>query len=322
MISVIVPVYNSESLLDICMESIVSQTYRDFEVLVVDDGSTDKSSDIIKKWSKIDKRIVLITQNNEGASSARNLGLDIAKGEWVAFVDSDDSVTPDYLRNLYDLISKNENIVIGVSSHSVYYDGKFSHDQKFGNSCYQIHDYKSIFQVNKLHKYGFPWGKIYRKEIIDENHLRFDKDICIAEDLIFLMQYFMCTISLDNAHIGFSDECDYKYQIRKGSLSTSSSSFEREYYSYEQYRIMTSSLIKTYNMDIATSEFLYAPIAYYVDRCLNAIFQKPLSPDWKDKLSLLDRELYKKYKHSNTTYEFLLKFLFIHKFWKILSQLR
>ncbi|MBQ7815737.1 MAG: glycosyltransferase, partial [Oscillospiraceae bacterium] len=101
MISVIVPVYNTEKFLDKCIESISKQTFDDFEIILVDDGSTDKSGQICDTWAHKDNRVKVIHKQNAGVSAARNNGIAAAKGEYIAFVDSDDTVSPDYLRLLH-----------------------------------------------------------------------------------------------------------------------------------------------------------------------------------------------------------------------------
>lgn len=323
MISVITPVYNSDLYLNACIESVLCQSYQDFEFLIIDDGSTDNSKDIIRDWALKDNRVVPIFQENSGASSARNHGLDIAKGEFVVFVDSDDYVTQTYLRDLIDMISDNEDVVLGVSGHSVFYNGTFSHHHQFPKCSCFVCDYKTIFQDISLHRFGFPWGKIFRRNIIEKYYLRFDENVCIAEDMMFLMHYLI-SVKLDpRALILFSDVCNYNYLVHQGSLSTSSSSFENELYSYNEYRSTINQLKIQFRIDDCQIELLlFSPIAYYADRCLNAIFQRPISSDWKEKLGLIDREEYQRYKRCNTKYESFLKFLFVHHFWYMLRLLR
>ena len=311
MISVITPVYNSSQFLNACIESVLCQSYKDFEFLIIDDGSTDNSKDIIRNWALRDNRVVPVFQEISGASSARNHGLDIAKGEFVVFVDSDDYVTQTYLQDLIDMISDKEDVVLGVSGHSAFYNGTFSHHHQFPKCSCLVCDYKTIFQDISLHKFGFPWGKIFRRDIIERHHLRFDEKVCIAEDLMFLMHYLISANSYLHATIAFSDVYNYIYLVHQGSLSTSSSSFEKELYSYNEYRNTMNQL-----------KSLFSPMAYYADRCLNAIFQRPISSDWKEKLGLIDRKEYQRYKRCNTKYESLLKFLFVHRFWYLLRLLR
>ena len=103
LVSVIVPVYNTEEYLDECIESIVFQTYKNLQIILIDDGSTDLSGKICDKWKELDKRIMVIHQKNIGVSGVRNVGLRESTGQWIAFVDSDDSVKNNYIEKLLDL---------------------------------------------------------------------------------------------------------------------------------------------------------------------------------------------------------------------------
>lgn len=116
LISVIVPMYNRENTIKKCLDSIVKQTYSNFELIIIDDGSTDSSFNICEQYAKKDSRIKLIHQENRGVSSARNLGLDLSEGEYIAFIDSDDFIANDYLEYLYQLIQK-YNSDIAICSH-------------------------------------------------------------------------------------------------------------------------------------------------------------------------------------------------------------
>lgn len=110
--TVIVPVYNAEEYLDRCIESILNQTFTNYELLLVNDGSKDNSLQILRKFEKIDKRITVFTQENQGVSVARNQGIENAKGEYICFIDSDDWVENDYLENLYKNKTSDDTLVI------------------------------------------------------------------------------------------------------------------------------------------------------------------------------------------------------------------
>ena len=107
-ISIIIPVYNVEKYLSRCLESVINQSYKNIEIIIVNDGSTDNSFDICNKYKKKDKRVILIDQNNQGLSGARNTGLKHATGEYICFIDSDDYVEKDYVEYLYKLIVKDD----------------------------------------------------------------------------------------------------------------------------------------------------------------------------------------------------------------------
>ncbi|MBY7145479.1 glycosyltransferase family 2 protein, partial [Levilactobacillus brevis] len=117
MISVIMPVFNVAEFLDEAIQSVLNQTYRDFEFLIIDDGSTDLSPDICDKYEKIDQRIQVIHKQNRGLSDSRNVGINMAKGEYLTFIDSDDTITRDYLEKLHTEILKSEaDMVVGSVS--------------------------------------------------------------------------------------------------------------------------------------------------------------------------------------------------------------
>lgn len=183
MISIIVPVYNAAKYLPQCLDSILQQTYTDFELLLIDDGSVDQSGEICDSYSALDSRCKVVHQENKGTAAARNKGLELASGEYVAFVDNDDWIHPLYLEYLHKAINegdfllsmvlyqKTERQSIGVM------DVGYSTDIVYSNSLrtmlYSIED-SDI-------PYGFIWAKLYRRELLD--NIRF-KDV-IGEDIEF-----------------------------------------------------------------------------------------------------------------------------------------
>ena len=129
-ISIIVPVYNVEKYLEKCIKSILNQTFTDFELILVNDGSTDKSGVICDNYKNIDDRIIVIHKKNEGLSSARNSGLDIAKGRYIGFVDSDDYINNDMYHKLYEALIKNNSDISICKFVKVYDDS----EMKFSNN--------------------------------------------------------------------------------------------------------------------------------------------------------------------------------------------
>lgn len=200
LISVIVPVYNSEKYIINCIESITNQSYEKFELIVVDDDSLDRSFELIKNISLKDARILPFSKENGGAASARNFGLEKAKGDYIIFIDSDDEINKDYFKNGINLIeSSDSDIVIGGMEYI--YSNK---TEKF-TSKKAISEYKAnlvddvIYNmmtreinnnceelVNCVH--CGPCAKIYRKNVIKD--IRFPEDLIVAEDLVFNFQVF------------------------------------------------------------------------------------------------------------------------------------
>lgn len=195
-VTVIVPVYNAHSYIDRCVVSIVNQTYKNIQILLVDDGSTDDSSLLCDEWAKKDARIQVIHKENAGAGMARNTALEYVTGDYVLFVDSDDYIALDTVKKCIDSINEHgsDTVVFGYNLASV--DGTYVPEQIYADKlCYDANGVKaellpSFFTLSK----GFEvsvWGKLFSAEIITENALSFlsEREL-YSEDALFLLRYF------------------------------------------------------------------------------------------------------------------------------------
>jgi len=181
-ISVIVPVYNVEKYLCRCIDSILSQTFRDFELLLIDDGSTDGSGRICDAYAEKDHRVRSFHKKNGGVSSARNLGIENAKGEMLVFGDADDFFLPNALTNFANAMGDGVDMaLLGVESK----DGANLYDAS------KIKDGFFNYPVNHISWPGMQ-GYIYRKEIIEQNKLRVPEDVAYSEDKLFNVMYALC----------------------------------------------------------------------------------------------------------------------------------
>lgn len=186
MISIIVPIYNSEQTITRCIDSILSQHYRDFELILVNDGSIDNSLSICKEFAGKDNRIVVLNKENGGVSSARNAGLDVANGEWISFVDSDDYIGPDFFPTVYD------------GSVDLYIQHRLPVGAIYGNIEEQIPsqvvaESNIVDFFSRYSSHGIlrvPWAKIFKRSIIEENGLRFDLRFKVGEDTLFDQEYY------------------------------------------------------------------------------------------------------------------------------------
>ena len=171
-ISVIVPVYNVEKYLKRCVDSILNQTFTDFELILVDDGSNDKSINICDEYVDLDSRVHVIHQDNKGQAFARNLGIEKSKGDYIAFIDSDDVVHPQYLEILYNACKKNKCDLSCCCSFefSDYKKISFDKDIVTASSMLTI-DEKLLEKLfySKEYLYGVVWGKLIKKEIVLRN---------------------------------------------------------------------------------------------------------------------------------------------------------
>lgn len=179
--SIIVPIYNAEKTLRRCLDSLLVQTYHDFEVLMVENGSRDSSNAICKEYMSKDSRCILFAcGNNNGPSGARNMGLDQAAGTYIAFLDSDDYVEPDYLEVLFEAFQNSDVVFFGY--HQISMDGAFLSDhipQVAGNTGY----YETLINLYKQDLFGYTWIKAFRRDAI-ETH-RFPKELNLLEDEVF-----------------------------------------------------------------------------------------------------------------------------------------
>lgn len=166
LISIIIPVYNVEQYLPRCLESIINQSYEKLEIILIDDGSTDNSSQICDCYSKKDKRIVVFHKTNGGLSDARNLGIDKANGEYLSFIDSDDYISENFIETLYYLAEKTHLPISAIGFKIV--NDEYS-DYINENINYEIIDSpKSIELLFTNEKYGnYAWNKLYKKDLFD-----------------------------------------------------------------------------------------------------------------------------------------------------------
>lgn len=187
-ISIIVPVYKAESSLDKCINSILIQSFRNFELLLIDDGSPDKSGKICDEYAKNDYRIKVFHKENGGVSSARNVGLDNAKGAWITFIDADDYLEGEFLNSLEN--SRNYDLII--SGYEREYDGEnqktFVDIEGCAHSRTEVINYLNDNIRDEI--FRTPWGKFFKVEIIRKYHIRFDSRIRFGEDTIFNFTYF------------------------------------------------------------------------------------------------------------------------------------
>lgn len=205
-ISIIVPVYKVEQYLPKCIESILSQTYPNWELLLIDDGSPDNSGKICDEYAQKDERIRVFHKENGGVSSARNLGLDYAKGDYVMFVDSDDWISNNCLQVCFDEIKKDKLDALQFGFISVTDDLE---NPRVKIATLPLNGEKYI-QTNNFNV--CVGGGIYKREIIEEYKLRFPKELKLAEDQIFVLSFFKHTRS-----IKYMDRAMYYYLQRADS---------------------------------------------------------------------------------------------------------
>lgn len=219
LVSIVVPVYNVEKYLDKCLKSISCQTYKKIEVIIVNDGSKDDSRAIAKKWCNLDNRFVLVEKENGGLSSARNHGLDHVHGEFVVFIDSDDFIDYNYIKNLYLCFDDNTDIVIG--EYAIYEEKTnkyFYHSNMLDDRIFiDMEDKRKLISYLMYGPYTVMpiWKNMYRMSFLTLNNLRFTSERLIyAEDFLFHIEaYFLAK------KIKFTSQIVYFHLVNEGSLS-------------------------------------------------------------------------------------------------------
>lgn len=205
LVSVIVPAFNREKTIKRCLESILGQSYRSLELIVIDDGSHDRTGAMCDSYEKKDSRVMVFHNENRGVSYSRNEGIRHASGKYLVFVDSDDYINRSYLENLVKK-AENEELALVVGSLVMKTEGKEERFDmnNFGADGAIIHDYYALQKFM-----GGVWGKLYCRQLIQENHLQFHEDMTYSEDRVFNIEYYSYLehygIASDSTYI-----CDYE----------------------------------------------------------------------------------------------------------------
>lgn len=217
LVSIIIPCYNVERYLNDCIISVINQTFTEWEAILVDDGSNDKTPMICDQWLLKDTRISVIHQSNQGVSAARNKALSVAKGKFVCFVDSDDTVGPNYLQGLIDTQEKYKSrltisgFILKALAKSIIKEIKVQEAYFYKN------DFVKLYTLRQFHfLLRGPYCKLFETDIIKSNDIRFDTNIHFGEDSIFVLRYCLLIDS-----IAFSADVSYNYFRRPTGLVNS-----------------------------------------------------------------------------------------------------
>lgn len=222
MISIIVPIYKAEKYIHRCIDSILAQSYTDFELLLIDDGSPDNCGAICDEYAAKDSRVRVFHKANGGVSTARNYGVEKSLGQWITFVDSDDYVHPDFLSSLYS--RHDADFIVGSSQvvgsdevwrgvlDDTYYDKEALRDSVV-SLCMSIN-----FQT--------PWGKLFRADIIRDNNIIFNEKIHLGEDSLFVLSYLLYTNTIQTC------SSPYYFYERGNVLGLSQNFYPIEHYFY------------------------------------------------------------------------------------------
>lgn len=214
-VSIIVPVYKAEAYLHRCVDSLLAQTFTDFEILLIDDGSPDRSGEICDEYAKKDPRIRVFHKENGGVSSARNLGIENMIGEFVSFIDADDELYPNSINALMAEMADDVGSTVGSYQYLVENQPdafRLKEETKRVSMEEAILDF---YKTNQKDWQRYLWNRLFRTKYIDDYHLRFREDIYFKEDGLFLIQFLtMCKLK-----VGYTGSFVYKYRINSTSAT-------------------------------------------------------------------------------------------------------
>lgn len=298
-ISVIVPIYNSKRCIEKCIKSILCQTYKNIEILLINDGSTDNSLDICKKYAKKDKRIKIINKKNGGVSSARNVGLLNSTGKYISFVDSDDYIEKNMIELLYNSIIEEESDIAICNLFFEDENGGKKFNNKSENFCFIREKFPEFSFYNKNIS-GFVCNKLYTKSIL--NNIFFDKNIIIGEDNLFNYEILNNNQILKYSYI---NNCLYHYV--QNSLSQSNKKFNINKISYLDAKEKEIMILCDNNI---LNDFLKAEyIIYFIRTKIILKNNNFKNIDILKKYKYNVKKFKKEIKFKNLKFAFLIKYL-------------
>lgn len=259
LVSIIIPAYNVEEYLEECVKSLLSQTYKNYEIIIIDDGSTDQTYKVARNLSSDNKRIKLLHQRNQGVSVARNIAMKNAEGEYFIFVDADDVVAPRYVETLVTNLKTVDMVIVGFSSERKDIITESASKPIYAKAVNVKEDILCGTNYD-----GYLWNKIFRRSIIEKYKLEFRRNIVVWEDLLFVLEYLnKCKMIL------IFDDKLYFYRKREGSAvnSTSIEKYKSKYVTVEY--IKNNELANTIESKKRISLLYFETMFSFLNKCLS-----------------------------------------------------
>lgn len=282
-VSIVVPIYNVEKYLEQCVDSIINQTLKDIEIILVDDGSPDNCPQICNDYAKKDSRIKVVHKKNGGLSSARNAGIEVATGDYIGFVDSDDYIELDMYEKMYNIAIENNVDFVMSDYYRVSSESKVEATLDMDEGIYDKNKIKKdIFSTLIMGddiNYGrllAVWHCLYKRELLDKNNLMFDEEVKYSEDNLF------SSIIGYNANNFYYMKGSYLYNYRYNPNSISKTYKPDAWSVY----LMMNNKLKDLFLSVEDYDFknqLYAHIIYYAFNCINHVGNSDKSFSYKYK---------------------------------------
>lgn len=319
-ISTIIPVYNAAHYLECCLDSLIGAQVSGIEneIILINDGSSDNSPQICAKYASKFENIYFLSQENQGPSAARNVGIKRARGRWISFVDSDDFVKETYFENYADYLNEANDLIMGgfkkFNEKLQEVEGELKLDEKIIKTS----SYDSFLIDFPLFNFAFPVAKLFKRDILELNAIEFPTEVKMYEDSIFLLKY----LSYCN-QIHLISTQDYYYIERKGSLTGGIHGFISEYYaSILIYRISVENFDLTLD-DLKTRyHALGERISNSLNRAIIALFRHDYSKkEYYSYVRNIDKNciaLYRYYHHPQGLVKKMIKLLVVNKKFNLL----
>lgn len=282
LISVIVPVYNAEKFLHYCIDSILNQTFIDFELILVDDGSLDNSGKVCDEYAEKDERVKVIHKQNGGVSSARNAGVEAAQGEYICFVDGDDYLESNYLDVLIETkkeYSDFDNVWCGFQTVEDYVKNNKKSVVFENNNDYAFSDLSSIMDLYEKWLVQMPWNKLFETKTIKKNNIIFPPGLSLGEDYIFNLKYLDCT----NGKIVVINKPLYNY-LRDGKESLDNKYYPNLLEIYRKLNSETETYAEKWNLSDNQLSKMYGSFFFRIEAVLRNTFNENNKSSLRTKL--------------------------------------
>ena len=268
-VSVIIPVYNAESTISKCVESVFDQDYKNIECIIINDGSTDKTDTICQLICDKNHSVKYIKTSNHGVSHSRNIGLDNATGDFIVFLDSDDFLLDESISSRVNKMSEDSLVICGLCEDSI--DNSFVLDKKIFIDDIQFF-LMDLFYMKRYGYQGYSVNKMYSAKILRDNNIRFNEEIYYNEDRLFVFEY-----ALKCSHVYYVDKVLYCYVHTSGSAM---GSVKRDEYNHKQ---ITELFAFTKMLPLAPSKKIRNAIEYDCFRCCCLVLNRmPRDRVWGD----------------------------------------
>lgn len=266
LVSIIIPIYNAEENIKKCLDSIIKQDYLNLEILCINDGSKDNSKKIIDTYQKKDKRIVVINKENSGVSDTRNLGIRLAKGNYIMFIDADDYISNDYIKVLMDVVKKNnsEYVISGyteISNNTKKEKSIYKKENQVFDISYpkQIGNLLETFEINPC------WKQLISKRVIYKNNIEFDKNIKYGEDMLFSLECYIASKKTTYVkNYGYFYIINDSGAMRKKDIK----SLEKR---FSDNKLTTEIITRKYNIDTENIKKIYFKTLFVFNKISTAV---------------------------------------------------